>query len=56
MFIIKKKLINLMNKQLKMESRQIGMTDDRLKGFQKMRELKKSGNHRLVQVIKVRYS
>jgi hypothetical protein len=36
-------------------SRQTGMTDDRMKGFQKMRELKNSGKHRLDQVIKVRY-
>jgi hypothetical protein len=45
-----------MSKQFKRESRQTGMTDDRMKGFQKMRELKNTGKHRLDQVIKVRYT
>ncbi len=31
------------------------MTDDRMKGIEKLRELKKSGINRLDQVIKVRY-
>ena len=44
-----------MSKQFKRESRQTGMTDDKMKAFEKMRELKKSGKHRLEQVIKVRY-
>lgn len=44
-----------MDKQFKRESRQTGMTDDRMKGIEKLRELKKSGINRLDQVIKVRY-
>ena len=54
--MIIKMLDKIMSKQFKRQSRQTGMTDDRMKGFEKIRALKKSGKHRLDQVIKVRYN
>jgi hypothetical protein len=45
-----------MSRQFRRENRQTAMTDDRMKAFEKMPELKKSGKHRLDQVIKVRYN
>jgi len=43
-----------MDKKNKRESRQTGMTDIRMKGIEKMRELKNSGLNRLDQVIRVK--
>lgn len=43
-----------MDKKLKRESKQTGMTDERRRALDSIRELKKSGKSRLEQAIEVR--
>ena len=43
-----------MDKKLKRESKQTGMTDERRKALNSIRELKNSGKSRLEQAIEVR--
>jgi hypothetical protein len=43
-----------MDKKSKRESRQTGMTDDKLKALKRIRELKNSDKSRLDQAIEVR--
>lgn len=43
-----------MDKKLKRESKQTGMTDEKLNALKRIKELKKSGKSRLDQAIEVR--
>jgi hypothetical protein len=43
-----------MEKKLKRESRQTGMTEGRMKALQSIKELKNSGQSRLQQALQVR--
>ena len=45
-----------MDKKFKRETRQTGMTDERQKGIEKIRELKNTGMSGLDQLIQVRYN